>query len=197
MWYLLCYCHLNLQFYIKIEAFIQFHINSWILLHLISLYLTTPMPQWKRSACVQILACHLMGAKPFQNQCWFAMNTALCRHISIKRHLITHFLNNKVKWLGTDPGTSWPRGWWRHRIFLTIWYHIPLTSTETYKAVRVCGATWGTEYQSSASRSQVSTGLGHQQVSVTTTADKWGAWNDQLKITIPINYVISAISLHH
>ena len=41
------------------------------------------------------------------------------------------------------------------------------------------------------------TGLSHQQISVTTTADKWGAWNDQLKITIPINYVISTILLHH
>ena len=117
----------------------------------------------------------------YRNQCWVAMNTALCTHVTIKRHLITHFLNNKVKWFVTilvrhDHVADEVTGY-----FWTSDIKIPLTFTETYKAVRVSGATLGTEYQSSTSRSQVSMGLCHQmvkRVSVTTIADKWDAWSD-------------------
>ena len=58
----------------------------------------------------------------YQNQCWFAMNIALCILTYIKRHLMTHFLNNIIKWLCPVPGTSWPRRCWRNRIFLNIWH---------------------------------------------------------------------------
>ena len=119
----------------------------------------------------------------------------------------THFRINRIKRLCTDPGSSWPRGWWRHSILPNIWYHIPRIYTDlqssAIKRGNIGNRNWKTTI---CNRSLVTRGLGHhmglghqmglgqQQVK---TADKWGSWSDQLKITTSINHVISRIPLHY
>ena len=106
----------------------------------------------------------------YQNQCWFAMNTRSCIHIFIKRHL-SHFYNNKVNWVCTEPGTSWPRGWWRHRTFPNFRYQNSTNIRKNLHGSVGNGATLWTAKESPeqtglGSRSWVLTGLGHHKSKV-------------------------------